>query len=100
MQSLKTTANPERKTGAIKLRILTDLFSSSIYAANSRALLPLPEQDVPASSLSHVSNYPEFPVGSYVMALYPDTSCFYRAEVIATRAVDRVSYFLWYTRSC
>jgi hypothetical protein len=27
------------------------------------------------------------------MALYPDTSCFYRAEVIATRAVDRVGLF-------
>jgi len=25
------------------------------------------------------------------MALYPDTSCFYRAEVIATRAIDRSS---------
>jgi len=25
------------------------------------------------------------------MALYPDTSCFYRAEVIASRAIDRVS---------
>jgi len=25
------------------------------------------------------------------MALYPDTSCFYRAEVIASRAIDRSS---------
>jgi hypothetical protein len=34
------------------------------------------------------------------MALYPDTSCFYRAEVIATRAVDRVSFLLRYMITC
>ncbi len=32
----------------------------------------------------HLNAYPEFPAGSTVMALYPDTSCFYRAEVIAS----------------
>ena len=41
-----------------------------------------------------------FPVGATVMALYPDTSCFYRAEVLASPSdmhpVGRVSQF----RSC
>jgi SAGA-associated factor 29 len=32
----------------------------------------------------HPNAYPTFPSGSTVMALYPDTSCFYRAEVIST----------------
>lgn len=32
----------------------------------------------------HLNAYPEFPAGSTVMALYPDTSCFYRAEVIGS----------------
>ena len=95
MQNLKTTANPERKTGSFKTSDSNRCIPSSIYIANSKALLPLPEQDVPANNPNHVNNYPEFPVGSFVMALYPDTSCFYRAEVIATRAVDRVSLFLW-----
>jgi len=57
-------------------------------------LLPLPDPDAPASNPGHLSHYPEFPVGATVMALYPDTSCFYRAEVIATRTVDRVRCLL------
>ncbi|KAJ2932648.1 hypothetical protein H1R20_g4459, partial [Candolleomyces eurysporus] len=27
---------------------------------------------------------PEFQIGSTVLGLYPDTSCFYRADVVAT----------------
>jgi len=60
------------------------------YIANSKSLVPLPEQDASPGSPGHISTYPEFPIGSFVLALYPDTSCFYRAEVIATRAIDRV----------
>ena len=43
--------------------------------APQKFVIPLPE----AKALSH-----DFPVGSTVLALYPDTSCFYRAEVIST----------------
>ncbi|KAF7299038.1 SGF29 C-terminal domain-containing protein [Mycena indigotica] len=54
------------------------------YHTTMRAIIPLPDPSAPPSSPSHVSAYPEFSPGSTVMALYPDTSCFYRAEVIAT----------------
>jgi len=55
-----------------------------IYKTTPKAILPLPDPDAPLGSPAHLNVYPEFPVGSTVMALYPDTSCFYRAEVIAT----------------
>ena len=48
-------------------------------------MIPLPDPDVPQNSPSHPNAYPEFPAGSTVMALYPDTSCFYRAEVTEDR---------------
>ncbi|KAG2010060.1 hypothetical protein CC2G_012911 [Coprinopsis cinerea AmutBmut pab1-1] len=46
------------------------------FTAPQKFVIPLP--DPKASSLH------EFPVGSTVLGLYPDTSCFYRAEVMAT----------------
>jgi len=46
--------------------------------ANIKSIIPLPDPNAAFSS------YQDFPAGSTVMALYPDTSCFYRAEVIAT----------------
>lgn len=55
-----------------------------VYTTTLRAIIPLPDPNAPAGSPAHVSSYQEFPAGSIVMALYPDTSCFYRAEVIAT----------------
>ena len=47
-------------------------------------MIPLPDQTASQNSASHQSAYPVFPAGSTVMALYPDTSCFYRAEVVAS----------------
>ncbi|KXN88167.1 SAGA-associated factor 29 [Leucoagaricus sp. SymC.cos] len=47
------------------------------YTTTIKSIIPLPDPNA-------VSSYPDFPAGSTVMALYPDTSCFYRAEVIAT----------------
>ena len=44
-------------------------------------MIPLPDPEAPANSHSHPNSYPVFGAGSTVMALYPDTSCFYRAEV-------------------
>ncbi|KAF7288569.1 SGF29 C-terminal domain-containing protein [Mycena chlorophos] len=54
------------------------------YHTTLRAIIPLPDPTAQAGSPSHVASYQEFPPASTVMALYPDTSCFYRAEVIAT----------------
>jgi SAGA-associated factor 29 len=45
-------------------------------------MIPLPDPDASPGNPSHINAYPEFTAGSTVMALYPDTSCFYRAEVI------------------
>ncbi|PFH53901.1 hypothetical protein AMATHDRAFT_136099 [Amanita thiersii Skay4041] len=55
-----------------------------LYTTSLRAIIPLPDPNAPTNSPAHVNSYQEFPAGSTVMALYPDTSCFYRAEVIAT----------------
>ncbi|KAF9046444.1 SGF29 tudor-like domain-containing protein [Panaeolus papilionaceus] len=62
-----------------------------MYTSSSKFILPLPDPDAPVGSASHISSYPEFPKGSTVMALYPDTSCFYRAEVIESPVVDKAT---------
>lgn len=54
------------------------------YNTTLRAIIPLPDPSAPPNSAAHPNSYQEFPAGSTVMALYPDTSCFYRAEVIAS----------------
>ena len=65
---------------------------SRLYNTTLKAIIPLPDPNAPQGSPSHVNAYQEFPAGSVVMALYPDTSCFYRAEVIATpKDMGRVS---------
>jgi hypothetical protein len=84
-------ANPARKTWQqlfLRIALTPD---HRIYKTTLKAILPLPDPDAPVGSPAHLNVYPEFPVGSTVMALYPDTSCFYRAEVIATP--DRVGAY-------
>lgn len=54
------------------------------YNTTLRAIIPLPDPSSPPNGAAHPNAYQEFPAGSIVMALYPDTSCFYRAEVIAS----------------
>ncbi|KAN0087469.1 Translin [Tylopilus felleus] len=54
------------------------------YNTTLRAIIPLPDPNAPPNSAAHPNAYQEFPAGSIVMALYPDTSCFYRAEVVAS----------------
>ena len=49
-----------------------------------RAIIPLPDPSAPPTDPSHLNAYRQFAAGSTVMALYPDTSCFYRAEVISS----------------
>jgi len=48
------------------------------------SIIPLPDKDASVGSPAHMSAYQEFPTGATVLALYPDTSCFYRAEVVAS----------------
>jgi SAGA-associated factor 29 len=50
------------------------------YTTTLQDIIPLPDPN----TVGYLHAYPEFPAGSTVMALYPDTSCFYRAEVIAS----------------
>ncbi|KAH8104552.1 SGF29 tudor-like domain-containing protein [Cristinia sonorae] len=63
------------------------------YNTTLRAIIPLPDPNAHPDSPEHLNAYPVFTAGSTVMALYPDTSCFYRAEVIAsprdTQAANR-----------
>ena len=70
---------------------------SSLYNTTLKAIIPLPDPNASPGSPSHVDAYQEFPAGSVVMALYPDTSCFYRAEVLTTpkemQHLGRVSYY-------
>ncbi|KAL1748430.1 SGF29 tudor-like domain-containing protein [Schizophyllum fasciatum] len=54
------------------------------YNTTLRGIIPLPDADAPPTSAAHLNAYPEFTKGSAVLALYPDTSCFYRAEVVAS----------------
>ncbi|GBE84923.1 hypothetical protein SCP_0701050 [Sparassis crispa] len=54
------------------------------YNTTLRAIIPLPDPNAPPDSAAHLNAYPSFTAGSTVMALYPDTSCFYRAEVVAS----------------
>lgn len=63
--------------GYIEIRI----FKNRRYPANAKSMIPLPDPDAPLTSPSHPNAYPVFNTGDTVMALYPDTSCFYRAEV-------------------
>jgi len=69
----------------------------AIYTASLKAIVPLPDPEAAPGSAAHLSLHPTFPVGSVVLALYPDTSCFYRAEVIATPLPDRSSPSTKYT---
>ncbi|KAG6852788.1 hypothetical protein C0991_009125 [Blastosporella zonata] len=54
-----------------------------LYNTTLRAIIPLPDPNASPGSPAHISSYQTFSAGATVMALYPDTSCFYRAEVIA-----------------
>ena len=62
----------------------TDSYGRRRYNTTLRAIIPLPDPNAHPDSAAHLSAYPEFAAGATVMALYPDTSCFYRAEVISS----------------
>jgi len=55
-----------------------------MYNTSSRSLIPLPDPNASPNSAAHPSQYPELSKGTIVLALYPDTTAFYRAEVVTT----------------
>ena len=48
-----------------------------------RFVIPLPDPNSDPHLSSHPSNLEDFPKGSIVLALYPDTTSFYRATVVS-----------------
>jgi SAGA-associated factor 29 len=58
-------------------------YQASLRSAHT-SIIPLPDKDASVGSPAHMSAYQEFPTAATVLALYPDTSCFYRAEVVAS----------------
>ncbi len=58
--------------------------SCRMYTTSSRSLIPLPDPNASPNSAAHPSQYPELSKGTVVLALYPDTTAFYRAEVVTT----------------
>ena len=97
MRNHRKTANPERKYRKCLVAICQPNTPIRHYNTTLRSIIPLPDPNAPPNSASHQSAYPVFPAGATVMALYPDTSCFYRAEVIASPSdmhpAGRVSSF-------
>lgn len=58
--------------------------SCRMYTTAARSLIPLPDPNASPNSAAHPSQYPELSRGTVVLALYPDTTAFYRAEVVTT----------------
>ena len=57
------------------------------YSITVRSIIPLPDPSVETDHSSHPPNSPIFPKGSQVLALYPDTTAFYRATVVAAPVI-------------
>ncbi|OCF37307.1 SAGA-associated factor 29 [Kwoniella heveanensis BCC8398] len=57
--------------------------TSAAYNTTLRSIIPLPDPDSPSHLSSHPSNLEDYGRGSQVLALYPDTTSFYRATVMA-----------------
>lgn len=80
MPSRKKMGSLDSEFGFVESRELLK-FSFRRYPSFLKTMIPLPDPEAPANSPSHPNAYPVFGARSTVMALYPDTSCFYRAEV-------------------
>ncbi|RSH90860.1 hypothetical protein EHS25_010036 [Saitozyma podzolica] len=48
-----------------------------------RSIIPLPDPSAPPSSSANPSNLEDYPKGTQVLGLYPETTSFYRATVVA-----------------
>jgi SAGA-associated factor 29 len=53
------------------------------YQTTIRSIIPLPDPSTPSHQSSHPSQVENIPKGSIVLALYPDTTAFYQATVVA-----------------
>jgi len=53
------------------------------YRTSALALIAIPSADAPFS---------DYPLGKHVLARYPETTTFYRAEVMGTKKVKDESY--------
>ncbi|ORY30602.1 SGF29 tudor-like domain-domain-containing protein [Naematelia encephala] len=51
------------------------------YNTTLRSLIPLPDPNAPIHTSAHPSNLEDFPKNAQVLALYPETTTFYRATV-------------------
>ncbi|KAK4688365.1 SAGA-associated factor 29, partial [Tremellales sp. Uapishka_1] len=78
-------ATIKRCIGGDRLRyeVQDDDDVNNSFNTTLRSIIPLPDPDAPPHLSSHPSNLEDFPKGSTVLALYPDTTSFYSATVIA-----------------
>ncbi|WWD18732.1 hypothetical protein CI109_103186 [Kwoniella shandongensis] len=60
-----------------------DVDDGNAYNTTLRSIIPLPDPTSPTHLSSHPSNLEDFPRDSQVLALYPDTTSFYRATVVS-----------------
>lgn len=61
------------------------------YKASANALIPIPRESV---------GLPIYPVGKQVLARYPETTTFYRAEVMGTKVCYYPLCFLEFACGC
>ncbi|WVQ84369.1 hypothetical protein IAT38_006521 [Cryptococcus sp. DSM 104549] len=60
-----------------------DVDDGIAYNTTLRSIIPLPDPTSPSHLSSHPNNLEDFPRDSIVLALYPDTTSFYRATVVS-----------------
>lgn len=53
------------------------------YNTTIRSIIPLPDPGVSPSNPAHISFYEDQPRGAAVLAMYPETTSFYRATVLS-----------------
>lgn len=65
------------------------IYHVQVFYIDSRCLCSIlrkyklpPSQIIPFTKRSDVSNAPDFPVGSQVLAVYPGTTALYKASVV------------------
>ncbi|KAH8825291.1 SGF29 tudor-like domain-containing protein [Flagelloscypha sp. PMI_526] len=59
-----------------------DADDGKLYPTTTKSIIPLPDPTAAPGAFESLERYMKFPARSTVMALYPDTTSFYRAEVI------------------
>jgi SAGA-associated factor 29 len=75
--------------------VLCPVFCST-WTTTRRQLVPIPDASVPIDNPAHIDNFPQHKSGAIVRALYPETTCFYRAHVlsgpISTEVVEKTRH--------